>query len=102
VDRAVGGTIVPHYLAYIVGSDGHFAGVHEFTAADRSEAATVALGYVEDSPIELREGEEFIGTYAPVNGDNPIFKRLSRSLRSAFGLPVDLNKFTINRVEACR
>jgi hypothetical protein len=36
--RKAVGAAVPNYRAYIIGHDGHFIGVHEFTAPDRGEA----------------------------------------------------------------
>lgn len=56
---------MPEYRAYITGADGHFAKVHAFSAADQGEAATVALSYVESFPVELWEGQRWIGTFNP-------------------------------------
>ena len=70
---------MPDYRAYIVGPDGHFVGVHEIAASDRSEATSIALKFVDGHPIELWEGEEYIGTLKPGNfGSAPIFKRPPR------------------------
>jgi hypothetical protein len=74
---------VPGYRAYIVGSDGHFIGVHEFIAPDRGEATKIALGYVDGHPVELWEGEDWIGTFKPSpTGGLPTFKRLRRVRQS--------------------
>ena len=71
--------IVPDYRAYIVGPDGHFIGMHEISAADRSEATSAALKLVDGHPVSLWEGEEWIGTLKPGNpGCAPIFKRPPR------------------------
>jgi hypothetical protein len=67
---------MPGFRAYIVGPDGHFVDVREFVAPDRGEATRVALGYVDGHPVELWEGDDWIGTFKPsYRGGDPIFKR---------------------------
>jgi hypothetical protein len=73
---------MPGFRAYIVGPDGHFVDVREFVATDRGEATKVALGYVDGHPVELWEGQDWIGTFTPSkNGGNPSFKRLRRAAK---------------------
>ena len=72
---------MPDYRAYIVGHDGHFIGVHEFAASDRSEAAKWALALVDGHSVELWEGHEQVGIFKPVKGGDPIFKRFRLSRR---------------------
>lgn len=70
---------MPDYRAYIIGPDGHFVGLKEFTAADQGEASRIALGYVDGHPVELWEGDHWIGTFKPSpTGGFPTFKRLAR------------------------
>jgi hypothetical protein len=76
--RKAVGAAVPNYRAYIVGPDGHFIGVHEFTAPDRGEATKTALGYVNGHAVELWEGAERIGTFTPVKNSNPLLNRFRR------------------------
>ena len=64
------------YRAYVVGPDGHFIGVHQIAAADQNAALTKAISLLEGHPVELWNGEEYIGTLKPgIIGRDPIFKR---------------------------
>ena len=67
---------MPDYRASNIGPDGQITNVHTFTAADRREAAWVAVKLVVKAPLELWEGDEYIGTFKPGNpGFPPTFKR---------------------------
>jgi hypothetical protein len=73
---------VPDYRAHSIGPNGQITKVREFAAADRREAAWVALKFVEKIPIELWEGDEYIGTLKPSTfGGGPIFKRPSKKTK---------------------
>jgi len=72
---------MPDYRIFILGPDGHYSNMREFTALDRGEATKAALRYVdaryEDGrAVELWEGAVMIGTFKPsYRGGDPIFKR---------------------------
>ena len=68
------------YRAYIVGPGGQFINVHAFVAVDRSEATKVAITYVDRHPVEVWQGEEWVGTLTPAKRGGPIFRR-QRMLR---------------------
>ena len=71
---------MPEYRAYIVGPDGHFIGVHQIAAADQNEAVTKAISLLNGRPVELWNGDQYIGTLKPGNlGCDPIFKRPAKN-----------------------
>ena len=67
---------MPDYRAYVLGPSGNFVRVHEIAADDHNHAIAAALKLISGRPIELWQGDEFVGTLKPGNiGQNPTFKR---------------------------
>lgn len=72
---------MPDYRLFIVAPNGRIL-TKEFTSAERREAACLALKFFDKLPLELWEGDEWIGTFKPGNpGCWPIFKRPARRRR---------------------
>jgi hypothetical protein len=69
---------MPEFRAYVVGPGGHFIVVHEFTAANESEATKLALHYVASHPVELWKDDKQIGVFNPAQSGHPIFARLRK------------------------
>jgi hypothetical protein len=66
----LGGSIMSHYRAYIIGHDGHFVDVHKLDYPDDASATAAAKEYVDGRAVELWHRDRKVVRFETTSDEN--------------------------------